>query len=104
MVIEQCYRNGLPLPTTIQNAPQLTIGLEMYYKAFFDLTTCRTGLHGTEGPIVWTAVIKWAETYELDEEQRDDLVHHIGQMDEVYLRFKTKKLEAGDKASKRGKR
>ena len=62
------------------------MGLELYYKAFFDLSSCRTGLHGSEGPILWTALDRWAEKYELDEEQWEDLVYYIGQMDEVKLR------------------
>jgi hypothetical protein len=66
--------------------------LDLYYKAFFDLTSCRTGLHSTEGPILWTAIDRWAERYELDDEQWEDLVYHMGAMDEAYLKFKTKKI------------
>lgn len=97
VILDQCYRQGLPLPLSIQNAPDLTRGLELYYRAFFDLSTCRSGIHGTEGPIQWTAIIQWATVYGLSEEQREDLVHHIGQMDEVYLKFKAKKMTAAAK-------
>ncbi len=80
------------------------MGLELYYKAFFDLSSCRTGLHGSEGPILWTALDRWAEKYELDEEQWEDLVYYIGQMDEVYLKFKAKKLGGPQTPPKKGKR
>ena len=94
VILEQCYRNKMPLPESIKNAPELLPGLELFYGAFFDLTSCRTGLHSTEGPIKWTAMDRWAERYQLDDEQWEDLVYHLGQMDEAYLKFKTKKLSS----------
>jgi hypothetical protein len=87
----------MPLPDRIQNAPELVLGLELYYGAFMDLTSCRGTGYGTEGPIPWDKVVQWAEKYGLDEEQEDDLVYHIPQMDEVYLKFKAKKLSATTK-------
>jgi hypothetical protein len=61
--------------------------------AFLDLTTCRTAGYGTEGPIPWLAIRQWADARDLSEEQTEDLEYHIPQMDECYLKFKTKKLK-----------
>lgn len=97
MIIEQCVRQGMPLPQRIQNAPELHLGLELYYLAFLDLTSCRTAGYGTEGPIPWTATRQWAEAHDLSGEQLEDLEYHIPRMDEVYLKFKAKKLEASTK-------
>lgn len=73
------------------------MGLELFYNAFMDLTSCRGTGYGTEGPIPWTAVRQWARERELDEEQAEDLEYHIPQMDEVYLKHKAKKLAAATK-------
>jgi hypothetical protein len=95
----------MPLPDKIQNAPELLLGLVLYYRAFLDLTSCRTAGYGTEGPIGWKDTVRWAEKYELDEEQEDDLLYLVGQMDNAYLNYKTKKLAAANKPPpKRGKR
>jgi len=104
-IIEQCYLAGMTLPEKIQNAPDLLLGLGLYYRAFLDLTSCRTAGYGTEGPISWKDTVQWAEKYELDEEQEEDLLYLVGQMDNAYLNHKTKKLAAANKPPpKRGKR
>lgn len=68
------------------------MGLELFYGAFMDLTTCRGTGYGTEGPIPWTVVRQWADIHGLDEEQIEDLEYFIPRMDEAYLKFKTKKM------------
>lgn len=73
------------------------MGLELFYKAFLDLTSCRGNGYGTEGPIPWDKIVQWAEKYELDEEQEDDLHYHIQMLDEVYLKFKAKKIAERNK-------
>ncbi len=106
MILEQCYRQGLPIPDRIRKAPNLELGLELYYGAFFDLTTCRGALHNTEGPIPWDKVRLWANEAELDDEQTEDLHHCISMMDDSYLKYKAKKMAAANKPppKKRGKR
>jgi hypothetical protein len=59
--------------------------------------------YGTEGPIAWTSILQWANEHELQGEQREDLFYHIPMMDEVYLKFKARKLEGSMKGPK-GKR
>lgn len=92
-ILEQCYRERLPIPDKIANAPDLYLGLDLYYSAFLDLSTCRSRGFGELGEIPWTATLRWAEVHELDEEQRDSLFHHIRAMDDVYLKFQAKKAK-----------
>jgi hypothetical protein len=83
-------REGLPLPKRIANAPTLFIGLELYYDAFWELDTCREVGWGW-GPIPWSAIKDYAETFNFDDEQRDDLYYFIRVMDNAYLRYRHKK-------------
>lgn len=87
----------MPLPERIQNAPELEMGLELFYNAFMDLTSCRGAGYGTEGPIPWTVVRQWADVHGLSEEQTEDLEYHIPRMDEAYLTHKAKKMAAANK-------
>lgn len=91
-------RQRLPLPQRIQNAPELTLGLDFYYTAFLDLTTCRTQGYGTEGPISWLTINQYLNERGIEEEeQREDLFYHIQRLDAAYLDFKAKRLEAKTK-------
>lgn len=78
-------------------APELRMGLELYYGAFWDLSTCRP-LGMSEGPISWLSIDAYATARGLDAEQRDDLQHHIRAMDRAYLGHLEK---AREKAAKR---
>lgn len=83
----------MPLPERIANAPELYLGLELYYAAFMDLTTCRGQGYGTEGPISWLVIAEYADRNEIEGEQREDLFYHIQHLDAAYLEFKGKKLK-----------
>lgn len=84
-IIKQCLRLGHPLPKRIQDAPQLQLGLELFYDAFWDLNGCRTFGMGM-GPIPWTAIKDFAQAFEFDEEQFDDLYYYVRRMDDAYLK------------------
>lgn len=86
-IIQQCMRERLPLPESIANAPQLHLGLELYFDAFFDLSTCRTvGLAGA-GPIPWSSIRDYAVTFELSEEQMEDLFYYVRVMDNAFMAY-----------------
>ena len=84
-LLQQVRQNpGMAIPDKIANAPDLLPGLEMYWIAFSDLTTCRSeGMD--EGRIPWTAVIRYAEWLKLNDEETDDFVTLIKAMDETYI-------------------
>lgn len=86
-------RQRLPLPARIANAPEVEFGLELFYTAFLDLTSCRGQGYGTEGPISWLTINQYADAKGYQEEQREDLFYFMQQMDSVYLDFKSKKLK-----------
>ena len=94
MILEQCKRERRPLPPAIANAPELRMGLEMYYGAYFDLMTCRqVGM--VAGPIPWTAINQYATAYRYDDEQEDDLQFYISRMDSAYLEWASKNKGKG---------
>lgn len=95
MIIQQAMRDGGKMPKRIAEAPELRIGLELYYGAFMDLCTSRQGFG--DGPISWSTVNEYAKTYEFDEEQRENLQFYIGRMDTAYMQHVHKKTEAKNK-------
>jgi hypothetical protein len=80
----------MPLPQAIANAPELELGLDLFFVAFMDLTTCRA-IGMAEGPIPWTAVRDYCDELLLEGDQREDMFHHIREMDTVYLKHRAKK-------------
>lgn len=103
-ILQACARERRPPPARIANAPDLLPGLELFYLAFMDLTSCRGQGYGTEGPISWLTIDDYAARCGYLGEQREDLIYHMQRMDAEYLKYKTKKLEAANKpAPKKGK-
>ncbi len=88
-ILEQCRRLRLPLPDKIKNAPQLFIGLELFYGAYLDLSSCRTGLG--DGPISWQSIEEYANVNGFDAEQKDSLHYFTMKMDAAFLKWRSKK-------------
>ena len=78
------------MPDKIANAPELLMGLELYYIAFSDLTSCRGS---PDSQINWVAIKQWAEEHELYGEQREDLFFHVQSLDSVFLDYKVKRAK-----------
>ena len=89
--------NRAPIPDNIKNAPRLQIGLEFYYRAFSELTTCRSLGFGP-GPIPWTAIQAFAGTYGIRGSDFFRFQTLIRAMDVAYLNYadskSKKKIEA----------
>jgi hypothetical protein len=83
-------RERLPLPQRIQNAPELFLGLEIYFSAWLDLHSCRP-VAWAEQPIRWIDINDYADRLELSPEQREDMHHHVREMDNAYLKWKESK-------------
>lgn len=92
-IIRQCVQQRLPLPDSIANSPILFIGLELYYAAFLELTSCRGASYSSEGPIDWFSIKKWCKENQLDEEQEENMFYFVSRLDKVYLDFKANKLK-----------
>lgn len=97
-IVDQCVRYKKPLPARIANAPFLRMGLDLYYLAFLDLTSCRTQGYA-EGPISWLSIAHYAQLNGYNDDQIEDLFVHIGEMDTVYLKFRADKISASTKVS-----
>jgi len=67
------------------NAPELLFGLDLYWVAYQELTTCRPVAFGGSLPIPLTSVVEYARLYELDEEQTEDLSYVVRRLDEAFL-------------------
>ncbi len=86
-----CARDKSPLPARIANAPELLPGLELFYSAFLDLTTCREQGYGMEGPISWLKIDDYASRCGYEGEQREDLFFFVMRMDAAYAEHRAKK-------------
>lgn len=95
-VIEQCVRDKRPIPAHIVNAPELHPGLDLYFLAFLELTTCRTQGYA-EGPISWLSIKEYAVWEQFDRDQIEDLFYHIRKMDDAYLNYRAEKITAQSK-------
>lgn len=90
--MEQARKQNLPVPDSIQNAPVLLPGLEFYYAAFLDLSTCRAVGMG-EGPIPWDAIDRYAQRHGLDDDEYDAFFGLIRALDARYLQYKEKQYQ-----------
>lgn len=87
-----CARQGTDPPERIKNAPELEVGLSLYWLAFLDLTSCREQGY-TEGPITWLTIAKYADYTGYTGDQKEDLFYLIQQMDSTYIDFQAAKLK-----------
>lgn len=83
----------MPLPDKIANAPELFQGLELFYMAFQDLTTCRGMGYNSEGAVGWLQINEYCMAHGINGEQREDMFYHIQHLDAAYLNYKAKKLQ-----------
>lgn len=78
------------LPDKIKEAPQILPGLELYYEAFTELSSSRnSGM--SIGAIPWTAIDRWAERYEIEEDDFERLAIYIRMLDAEFIKFANKK-------------
>ncbi len=83
-------RSHQPVPKRIQNAPELSLGLELYFLGFMDLSNSRQIGFGS-GPIPWGAIQEYCLYNDLDVEQVEDMHYHISHLDTVWRDFYAQK-------------
>lgn len=88
--MQMCLRDGRPIPKAIQNAPELWMGLELFFTAWLELTPDRPSGWDVR-PIPWTSISQYAEVFGITGEQRDDLFYFVRAMDDAYLKHCRKK-------------
>jgi len=74
-------RDGVDPPEPILNKPVLLQGLELFYDAFIDLSTCRI----MGGPIPFTAYLTYCDHYQIEGTQRERLIGRVQRLDRFYL-------------------
>lgn len=80
----------MPLPDAIAGAPELLAGLEAYYEAFIELSTCRDSGMGV-GPIPWTAVDQYARRYGFTGDGFGYLLKMVRALDDAFLKHQRQK-------------
>ena len=83
-----CIERGQPLPDALLNAPDLLQGLDFFYNAFGQLSTCRPVGMGL-GSIPWTAIDRYAERN--DVEDFDEFLYMVRKMDDAYIEYHLEK-------------
>ena len=86
-IARQAYTAKQPLPDAIANAPELQEGLGLYLEAFLCLDTERS-----DGPIPWSAQVRYAEHYEFDDYQTETLLAIVKILDPVMSQHRSEKL------------
>lgn len=87
-LIKDAKRNRQALPQKILNQPELLPGLQFYFSAFLELSTCRY-----DGPIPWTAIVQYAEMHGVEDDHMDDFRYYMREMDAAYLKHQRKVIE-----------
>lgn len=95
-IAKQAMRAGQPLPDRIANSPELIQGLQLYMQAYFDLDSERSHAMAPTA-IPWSSMNSYAQVYEFDEEEREDLFFFIRRMDSVHLERLHEKIKAKSK-------
>lgn len=81
-------RGHMPrLPARVENAEYVRDGLELYWTAYTELTTCRPQSMGGCPPIPWTAVATYAQIHGFDDDQLNDLVYFVRRLDDTYAKW-----------------
>jgi hypothetical protein len=86
----------LPLPKSIQDAPFLHFGLQIYFDAFFELSSCRINSFEI-GRLNWLMIDEYCKRQGLDEEQSEDMHYFIRKMDDAYVEYQKDKQSKGKK-------
>lgn len=89
-IVDQASKMGQPIPEAIKNAPQLLPGLEFYFKAFFELSTCRS-IGMDIGPVPYTAISEYANRHGMNNDVFPILLTFIRGMDNAYIKWQESK-------------
>ena len=84
-------QQGMALPDAILNAPELFLGLQLFFETFLALNEERPMGMGGQGPIAWSAVLRYCQANEIEGEQAEDLFYHIRHMDAEFLRIQNER-------------
>lgn len=92
-ILRDCLRTGRPYPQSIQNAPELRLGLNLFMQAFTDLDSSRM-MSMQVGRIPWATIYDYCERIGVSGEQREDVIFQVQAMDVWYINWN--KAKNGD--------
>jgi hypothetical protein len=86
-VLRQAYRRGDPPPEVMANAPELQEDLIAFWRAYDELSTCRSfaGMSGVPTSIPWTAINDYALRHNFTGDEFDDLVEIVREVDDAFI-------------------
>ncbi len=80
----------MPLPEKIANKPTIGVGLDLYWRAFQDLSSDRDVGMGV-GPIPWSAMSAWGARNRIRGDDFERLVLVLRGLDSIYMDKQSKK-------------
>jgi len=89
-IIQMCIQSRRPLPEAIRDAPEVPLGLGLFFSGFLDLNDERS-IGFSEGPIPRRAMREYCEEHDLQDEVREDFFYYTKMLDQVYLKHQTAK-------------
>lgn len=96
-MIEAAVKRRQPIPEVIAQAPSLLEGLELYYEAFSELSTCRgtPDFNGNVGPIPWTALDAYGLRHGFEGEAFDYLCRMVRALDDCFIAYMAERRDKG---------
>ena len=85
LIVNQCVIQRMPLPSVIEDCPELIPGLEVFYEAFIELSSCRQSGFGAS-PIPWDAMNTYADVNKFEGEDKDEFFYFVRALDNHYLK------------------
>lgn len=98
---EQARQLNMPLPDKFKNKPKLGVGLEMYWRAFTELSGDRQVGMG-EGPIPYASIHHWGVRNQIYGDDFDRLVAVIRGVDASYMEARNKAHKRAMASAKKG--
>jgi len=78
-------------PKFLRERPSVMVGLEIFYEAFHELSSCRQIGLGI-GPLPFTAIVDYCDRFEMDEAQTIEILRR---MDDLFLEHCRESVKAG---------
>ena len=103
-IVKQSMNDNKPLPEHILKKPQLFPGLDLFLDAFYDLNADRQ-MGMSVGKIPFTAIRAYADEYQFEGLQREDLFYFVKAIDDAVVKSISKKDKGanGKKPTRLGK-
>lgn len=88
----------MPVPDRIANAPELFLGLALFYLGFLALTSTRQ-LGLAQGPIPYMAMMDYCLAHGIEGEQQEDFIWLVARLDLKYLEWSARRGKPGGPSS-----